>query len=367
VLVELFSPDQELLVGSGQNLTSIMPVASPLFGFSDAALAYIAPETGTYVLGLSASASITSYAAEINLYRSTFESEDSGTRQILFLDFNGATIDAAELFVFGNDSAVLSPLSEFLSGWGLNSGDQNAVIDAIIAEVTENLRTDLAAFGNNSRFNISIRNSRDHADPFGQANVSRVIIGGTMDELGIDTIGIAESIDPGNFARKETAVVLLDLLSASAANPNSLNGFALDPGATKIELIGVGVGNIVAHEAGHFFANFHTDQSNDDANIMDQGGNLPNTIGVGADMIFGTSDDSDVDFIADVYANEGFTGTEDTLNLTAFGLGSGAGAGSASNNGGSNSSGGGGGGGGLDWWFLMLLLGALPKLRARHS
>ena len=43
--------------------------------------------------------------------------------------------------------------------------------------------------------------------------------------------------------------------------------------------------------------------------------------GVGPDGVGGTADDTDVDFGDDVLnPNEGFTGTEDTLTRTAFGL-----------------------------------------------
>jgi len=35
-----------------------------------------------------------------------------------------------------------------------------------------------------------------------------VIVGGTIAPSGIQTIGIAESIDPGNFATEESALVL---------------------------------------------------------------------------------------------------------------------------------------------------------------
>ena len=41
-------------------------------------------------------------------------------------------------------------------------------------------------------------------------------MGGTIAESGISTIGIAESIDPGNFETDETALVLLDSLSEPA-------------------------------------------------------------------------------------------------------------------------------------------------------
>ena len=57
-------------------------------------------------------------------------------------------------------------------------------------------------------------NSRDNNDPMGQPGVSRVIVGGTVDELGFWTVGLAESVDPGNFAPAESAVVLLDQMSA---------------------------------------------------------------------------------------------------------------------------------------------------------
>ncbi len=203
------------------------------------------------------------------------------------------------------------------------------MIDAIVAEVEESLSEDMRVLGLNGdfdktgipgEFDVEILNSRDHPDPFGDPNVSRVIVGGTIAELGINTLGIAQSIDPGNFATGETAVVLLDLLSAPAGNPNSLNTFPREPGTSILELIGVGVGNIAAHEAGHFLGNFHTEQFVTLPNIMDQGGNLANTVGIGPDGSFGSGDDIDVDFGFDEFVpNEGFVGVEDTLDTVAFG------------------------------------------------
>ncbi|MGW3608149.1 hypothetical protein [Micromonospora sp. NPDC005161] len=58
------------------------------------------------------------------------------------------------------------------------------MIDAIVAEVEENVRHDMIESGLNERFDLRIRNSRDHADPFGEPNVSRVIVGGTIAESG---------------------------------------------------------------------------------------------------------------------------------------------------------------------------------------
>lgn len=328
--VEILDSNGNVMQGSGQNASFIYPVASPLrnaFGISASA---VAPTAGTYYVRVSGSTGGT-YNGNVEVYRPILESEDIFTSQTLFIDFDGATIDMS---VFGGTgTATLSGLSTFLGNWGLTATDEDAVIDAILASIEESLRTDLGLFGTNGEFDttnnfgdfdINILNSRDHADPFGNPNVSRVIIGGTIAEFGISTIGLAQSIDVGNFDTAESSVVLLDLLSEVASNPNSLNQYAIAATSSIIDLIGVGVGNIAAHEAGHFFGAWHTDQFNATPGLMDQGGNLDNTVGVGIDRVFGTADDIDVDFNTDAYvANEGFTGQQDSLNTLAHGLSTG--------------------------------------------
>ena len=135
------------------------------------------------------------YTLDWAAFRPELESQDRNDRQILFLDFDGETIDATEFFGFGNSVANLSPLSSFLAGWGLAAADEDAVIDAITATVAENYR-DVGLLGNNGdrsvdgvdgNYEIEIITSRDSTDPFGfpldpfgSANVSRVIVGGTV-------------------------------------------------------------------------------------------------------------------------------------------------------------------------------------------
>ena len=263
------------------------------------------------------------YTVSLRVFKNPLLAGVKGDKQIVFLDFDGETIDVGNIFDNlppGSFVRTLSPLVDYLPGWGLSAADENAAIDAIIAAVHESLVEDVNTLGREPKFDIELLNSRDHADPFGEPNVSGVIVGGSIAEFGISTIAIAESIDVGNFETQETAVVLLDLLSSPAGNPNSLNSFARAPGISILELIGTGVGNIISHEAGHYLGSWHTDQYNDEANIMDQGGNLSNTIGIGPDGIFGTADDADVDFGLDIFVpNEGFTGTTDTLNVIAIG------------------------------------------------
>jgi hypothetical protein len=326
--VTLFDPSSVQRIGSGQDATAMQPGPFPAGGA--ATLAYVVETAGSYAVAVTGTSG--AYTLELRAFRPQLETLVAGATQTLFVDFDGATVDPS---IFGGapGNVVLSPLSSFLSGWGLLPADENAVIDGILAVIEENLSTDMRVLGLNGDYDVSnlpgdfdvvILNSRDHVDPFGDPNVSRLIIGGTIPELGIGTIGIAESIDPGNFATSETAVVLLDLLSAPSPDPNSLNQFPLGGSATQVDLVTTGVGNVAAHEAGHFFANFHTFQFNALPSIMDQGGFLANTVGVGPDLTFGTGDDVDVDFEQDTYSpNEGFTGLEDTLNAVAFGLSTG--------------------------------------------
>jgi len=244
--------------------------------------------------------------------------------QTIFLDFDGATVDLRDSIAPGFPFPLittLSPLSAFLPDWGLGPADEDAVIDAIIERVDESLVRDLDQLGPNPKFQISLLNSRDHQDPFGDPNVSRVIVGGTIPELGVSTIGIAQSIDVGNYDTEETAFVLLDVLSGQFPTGLDLKLFPRAQGVSLIDIIGVGVGEIVAHEAGHYLGSWHTDQFNAVANIMDQGGNIEFSIlGLGPDGIFGSADDTNVEFERDEFnPNEGFTGIEDTTSATAYG------------------------------------------------
>ena len=116
--------------------------------------------------------------------------------------------------------------------------------------------------------------------------------------------------------------MLLDILSDPAGEQGdpSLNTY-LTPASDRVAFVGQAVGNVASHEAGHFFGNWHVDQFNDAANLMDQGGNFPVLYGVGPDKVGGTADDDDVDFGEDNFnPNEGFFGIEDTLSRLAVAL-----------------------------------------------
>ncbi|PCJ65769.1 MAG: hypothetical protein COA73_01930 [Candidatus Hydrogenedentota bacterium] len=321
VSISLIDPINILRVSSSGDLSGLYPAASPLPSGGLATLAYVAETSGTWRILVSGLNGL--YSVQVHVSRPGRESGSLLGPMILYLDFDGGTIDAS-IFTGGPPNIrTISPLTSFFGNWSLIPFPDvvNGVIDSIIASVQESIDDDIKTMGLNPVFGIIIQNSRDHPDPGNNPEVTRILVGGTQTELGIGTIGIAESIDVGNFESQEEAIVLLDILSDLLLTPNSLNSYPVSPPFTKSDLIGTAVGNIVAHEAGHVLGSFHTDQFNPFSNIMDQGGNMPGLIGVGSDGIFGTADDIDVDFIRDVYvSSEGFKGSEDTLNTTAFGL-----------------------------------------------
>lgn len=316
--VTIFDPAGAQMQGSTQDLSILYPAESPLPRGGNAIADHVAAVAGTHYLAVEAGTG--DYEVGIQVHRPPLESERPA--QVVFLDFDGATIDMADFEVDPNPGVrTLSPFSAFLGGWGLSASDEPALIRQIIRTVRENLITDVAAGGTNPTTRMLIRNSLDHPDTFGGANVSRVVIGGTTGEVGYTTVGHAESIDPGNFAHEESAIVLQDFLSQPAGPAVSINTY-LTPASNKIKFIGTAIGNVVAHEIGHYVGSWHTDNTNATVNLMDAGGaGIANFFGVGPDGIGGTADDTDNDLTTDAYRPlEGFTGLEDSLNRTAHGL-----------------------------------------------
>ena len=84
-----------------------------------------------------------------------------------------------------------------------------------------------------------------------------------------------------------------------------------------IGLVGRVLGFIASHEAGHLLGNWHTAPGNGVTGIMDTA--HVDQLGLGTDLVFGTDDDVDVDFVTDELI-EGHIGHEDTLTRVAFAL-----------------------------------------------
>jgi len=302
--------------GSDQDASSIYPAASPLPGGGNAVTDYVATKAGWHYVGVRAGSG--AYDITVEAYRPALQG--ATPNQTLFLDFDGARVNTG---IFGGPGQRdLTPFAAFLASWGLTRAQEDDVIDAVTDRVAENIKRDLIASGLNPKFKLKITNSKDNADNFGKANVSRIVVGGTIDESGIETIGIAQSIDPGNFETEETALVLLDVLSAPAGDSEASLNTYLTPASDRVAFVSQALSNVIAHEAGHYFGNFHTDNQDDQPNLMDAGGTgFATLFGVGPDGVGGTADDVDVDFgESNFLPAEGFTGTEDTLGRIVFGV-----------------------------------------------
>jgi hypothetical protein len=315
----IFDPDLDQMQGSAQDFSALYPEPSPLPRGGNAIADHVAAVTGTHHLLVTGVAG--DYEVAIQTLRPPLEREKKP--QTIFLDFDGATLDLSKMDVDPNPGVrTLSPFSTFLNSWGLTAADEPAVARQIVRTVRENLLEDTTANGNNPNVKLVVLSSLDHPDVWGRPNVSRVVVGGTTEEAGIATVGISESIDPGNFAQEETAIVLQDLLAQPAGPGVSLNTY-LTPQSDRIAFIGRAVGNVVSHEIGHFVGSWHTDNTNDTVGLMDAGGgpHVADFFGVGPDGVGGSTDDFDNDLIVDDFRPlEEFTGIEDTVNRTAFGL-----------------------------------------------
>ena len=332
--LSLADPAGREAIGSPGNLSILLPAASPLpRGVPGSpVLQYVAAKAGRYTLAVRGGTG--PYEVTLAVFRPGPELDPRGSVQTLFLDFDGAVVDTTKFQLFGATPGVrtLSPLSAFLPRWGLSSADLPALERVITATVVDILIHDVVEHGPNPHAALRIVTSARGADPYGQPNVTRVVIGGTVAEavFAVPPIGVSESDDPGNFAQEENGLVLLDLLSGAPDDPDaplggqvSLNHY-LTAASDRIEFIGRVIGESAAHEAGHMYGCFHTDSADATVSLMDGGTPLDpaRAFGIGPDGIGGTRDDvTTATFVPDAYnPNEGFTGVQNTRAVVSWGL-----------------------------------------------
>ncbi len=311
----VYRPDgTEMVGGQYTDASSLYPPESPLPGGGNTTIAYVAEQAGWY--GVEVNGDAGAYEVQLEAYRPGGE-QATGPVQRIFLDFDGGRFNTG---VWGGPGVRdISPFNAWLSRWGLKKSQEAELIRKITTEVNENLKWDAINKGLNPKVQVNIVNSSNSPDIYGQPRTSRLIIGGSIEESGISTIGIAQYIDPGNYNMSDQAIILLDVLSAPAGPESSLNTY-LKPESDRVAFVSQAVGNVVAHEMGHLIGNYHTDNANEVANLMDAGGaGFAKLFGVGPDGVGGTADDIDTDFTTDTYRpTEGFTGLENTLNVTSW-------------------------------------------------
>ncbi len=336
--LSILRANRQEIIGNNTTLTEgtyPVPESSLTTNEFGTQLAFVVPESGVYYARVSDGDSLgefsftTPYTLTLSVSRPVLASQPIGSMQSIFLDFDGEVLRREIFGVPG--TARLSPLADFLPDWGLQPSDESRFIDKVIDIFRSKFYGSTAvsgtggngnyfASGTPGEFAIQILNSRDHADPWGQPNVSRIIIGGTQAELLIPTVGIAESIDVGNFDTEETAVVLLDLIEPLWGPVPRAASVPLE------DILADAVASVAAHEAGHYFGAWHTLNTNASDQLMDTGGNVTGLVGVGADGIYGTPDDRDVQFGTDIYdaaASAIPFGRQNSAALIAWGLSTG--------------------------------------------
>jgi hypothetical protein len=324
-ILRLFNNSGKLMIGDDDcNLQglAVHPPESPLphiaTNIVDSEIYYTMKSSGTYYLEVSAfqDATAGSYSLDFLVTRPALERAPLGTKQILFLDFDGAKIGFL-------DGTAVDPLAKAMPAWGLTAADENTVIDNILRVVTDKLSTFPAAKGGNANFGIEIRNSRDNADEYGSnPYVSRIAVGPLRGHTPPGD-GVAQFIDVGNFDTHDEAVVTTDFMTAA------IRDVPVQPPLTVLDGLGIGIGDLISHEAGHLFGCYHTDQPS----IFEGTPNLMDPVGselLGPDLILGTKDDVVREFGVDAFArNELFEGIDDTLTTAAYGLSMGKGAATA--------------------------------------
>lgn len=325
--LKLTDPQGDLRIGSEFDRTVRLPESSPLPSGA-VSLQHVMDMKGKHVLEVSSRESgSSSFKLDATSNIPPSRLQPKGTVQKLFIDFDGANVVPAIINeLTQTDEASLSPLSAFLSSFDLSPEDENAVIDKALEVIEKTLRTDIIESGVNPRYDLEILNSRDNPDVFGEPNVSRVIIGGTAQELGDDYggLGFSESVDPGNFALEETGIVPLDVIAGlNPFIPFSLNDIELSPGAKKTDLVGQAIGSFAAQQAALFYGSSNTvDFTNGDPQVTDRTfasqEEFARFVGAGQNAIYGDGDD--VRATLGVRPSNFGVDNVNSLTTTAFGV-----------------------------------------------
>jgi large repetitive protein len=284
-------------------------------------LHYIVPKDGKYLFRLSDVGG--NYSATFKAFRSVYEAQPIGTHQTLLLDFDGETV-RNEDYGFGPGSLKMAPLSRFVTQFGLSVAETPLFIREITRR-TQAKFDQLAIDTNNPNFRISVKNTLDDGDLWGLPFVSRVIVGDVLvvtNPIIPALFGIAESIDPGNFATEETSLVFASNFAAFVPT------VPISATATTLQLASEMIARTTAHEAGHMFGIWHQTGAIETAGnvgIMTAGplATTANRAGTGPDGVFGTIDDTPSRFTNDDFQGNGFIiegGQDDSVNWLGWAL-----------------------------------------------
>lgn len=260
---------------------AVYPKRSPLPRGGKATVNHVVTKTGMYFLAVSDGSG--AYSVDAGTFRPPGAA--SARPQTILLDFSGPTFDNRVLRGAFTDPGrrTVSPMRSYLSSWGLDRSDETDVIRATVRRVRQIVKSDIPSS------KVRIVTSLQRPRLFGTRGVSRVIVGGSPRQAGvIDALGLSESVDPGNFAREETAIVMPGNM-AKDSHPLDLNAF-LTRDSDRVLAVGQALGNVAGHEIGHFLGSFHTEDNDTRTSVMNTGYKF-HFYAAGPDGVAGTKDD----------------------------------------------------------------------------
>lgn len=296
-------------------LPDLYPIDSPLQTLGNAFAAQVVPRDGRYTISVSASSGFTNYTLGLRTYRPVTESLAIGQMQKVYLDFDGGSFARDEFNQNFDPPGVpvggrfrVPDIAQTLTAAGVLVGSPNEYNEIArgIARTVEQQFADIGNYGANGdyratgipgQYGVEILNSFDHPDPGNDPLVTRVVFGSvnSFPEFPEPPLGIAQTIDVGNFDLSETVLVWVDNEVLDVAD--------IETGASysQADLLGLEIGGTSSHELAHVFGLFHTDGTNLIPSLIDGGGamNPENGLGVGPDGILGTADDIPVRFRTD--------------------------------------------------------------------
>ena len=202
-MLNVHDPAGREVHGSTQDASFIYPASSPLPGGGNAVVDHVAARNGLHYVTVIGGEG--RYDVTLEVYRPGPQA--AGVTQTLFLDFDGQRVNTD---IFGGPGVrQLSPLSAFLGRWGIPASQLGRAQDRIVSDRGRERPARLRR----RRGRVSRAQQPRPRRPVRPAQRQPADRRRDDRQSGIPTIGIAQSIDPGNFETEETALILLDVVS----------------------------------------------------------------------------------------------------------------------------------------------------------
>ncbi|WP_010177294.1 zinc-dependent metalloprotease [Aquimarina agarilytica] len=344
---ELFLPDNSLAINNNTigSPTDFAIDEEKLSTIPSIGLSYTAPISGLYTIKLAHTGAAEKYEAVLTTSKAGYLTKNIGKRQLFYIDFTGETIGSlnfkstkftplnAEL---EEKAITLDKIDDYFENWEIENTSKNRT--NLTYKIVEGIKNNFKKLeGLNKDYEIYFIS--DYGNPLlgkyipkllHKYNIphSTLFIGGdnTVDpEIGSGVLGVANSVDIGNFDINDNAIVFLNEISEKIKpdatefeilDSASYNKIKLADGASKEDLIATGVSYLASHEIGHIVGLEHTDPDNETRTIMDSNSFAHVSLGLeNADTPFSKETSKGLIFKADTYASNEILGGE---NLTDF-------------------------------------------------